>query len=101
MASRRLVRIYQSLDLKDVTKHLLIYGAISGTCAHCNKLGVKLENLKCPQCGMEFKYISFQNVREHLPKLQKIQAERPGITLIDYEDYKRLTGEIKAQEFLK
>jgi len=99
--SERFIRVYKKFDIKELKKCLMIYGALSASCANCNKLGIPLEADQCPDCGAVFKYVSFQKVREHLPKLKKLNEARPNVIFIDYDDFKRLDGEIKAQEFLK
>ena len=64
-------------------------------------MDLKLDMIQCPKCETEFKYIAFRNVRNHLPKLQKINETKPDIQFVDFEDYKRIIGELKARDFLK
>ncbi len=97
----KFIRTYKKLDINEIKKHLLIYGDLSAQCANCQSMDLKLEMTACPKCETEFKYISFRNVRNHLPKLQKIDAERPEIQFVDFDDYKRHIGELKARDFLK
>ena len=99
--NEKFLRAYRKFDLKDVGDHLLVYGDLSAQCSKCQAVDLKLEAHACTKCGTEFKYIAFRNVRNHLPKLQKISAQRPGIILIDHDDYKREVGAQKAKEFLK
>ena len=99
--SQRFVRIYKKLDINEIKKYLLIHGDLSAQCANCQAMDLKLDMAKCPKCEAEFKYISFRNVRNHLPKLQKINEERPDILFVDFDDYKRNIGELKARDFLK
>jgi len=99
--SQKFIRIYKKLDVNEIKQHLLIYGDLSAQCANCQAMDMKLDNTSCPKCGAEFKYISFRNVRNHLPKLQKINDEQPNILFVDFDDYKRQIGELKAKEFLK
>jgi hypothetical protein len=99
--SRNLIRVYRDLDIATVKPHLLVYGDLGGSCTNCNNLDVKLDQPVCPQCKTEFKFYSFRNIHSHFPKLQKLLAQRPSITIIDYEDYKKLTGAKKAEEFFK
>lgn len=99
--SGHFLRTYQKFDLNDIAGHLLIYGDLSAQCGKCQATDLKLEDHACGQCATEFKYIAFRNVRQHLPKLQKIHAQRPGIILIDFDDYKRETSAQKAKDFLK
>ena len=99
--AEKLIRVYKKFDVNDVKKHLLTYGDLSGTCTNCNKIDVKLDALKCPECQTEFKYISFRNIKVHLPKVLRIAQERPNIQFIDFDDYKSSVGSLKAEEFLK
>ena len=99
--NEKLIRIYQKLDVGQIKPALLIYGDLGGSCAHCNAMDIKLESLKCPSCQTEFKYISFRNIKNHLPKVLKLHAERPQILIIDFEDYTRQMGAMKAHDFLK
>ncbi|NTV28947.1 MAG: hypothetical protein HGA80_02580 [Candidatus Omnitrophica bacterium] len=98
--TKQMIRVYQHLDFEDVKAHTLEYGALSGICSKCKSLDVKLDMFSCPKCGTHFKYISFQNVREHLPKILRIQEERHDVHFLDYQDYKRIEGELRARSIL-
>ena len=100
MSSERYLRVYKKFYIDEVKAHLLTYGALSGMCANCKAMEIASDALKCPQCGNEFKFIAFQNMREHMPKVNKIAQERPHIMLIDYDDFKKLEGEEKARNIL-
>ena len=97
----KFIRVYQKLDVKKVKEHLLIHGDLSSSCGNCGELDLKLSDHACPKCRAEFKYISFRNVKNHLPKLQKISAERPSMVIVDFDDYQRISGETRAQNFFK
>ena len=64
-------------------------------------MGLKLDMSQCPECKTEFKYIAFRNIKENMPKIQKMQESSRDITVVDYDDFKRLSGSIKAEKFLK
>jgi hypothetical protein len=98
--SERFLRIYKKFYIDEVKTHLMTYGALSGMCANCRNMDVKLDTLKCPGCSTEFKYIAFQNIRDHMPKMQRLAQERPQMLFIDYDDFKRLEGEEKAKGIL-
>ncbi len=98
---QKFIRIYKKLDINEIKQHLLIYGDLSAQCANCQEMDIKLDDASCPKCDTEYKYIAFRNVKNHLPKLQKISANRPEILFVDHDDYKREIGALKAKEFLK
>jgi len=79
----------------------LIYGDLSGQCAHCQNLDVKLDSDQCPHCQTGFRYITFRNVKTNAPKLEKILAQKPSMTVIDHDDFKRILAAQKAKEFLQ
>ncbi len=99
--SQRFIRIYKNLDITEIKQHLLVYGDLSANCANCQALDIKLNVNLCPSCKTEFKYIAFRNIRNHLPKLQKLNVERPSLTFVDYDDFSRILGAMKAEEFLR
>lgn len=99
--NKRLIRIYKSKDVTEISKHLLVYGDLSATCENCKAIDLKLNDHACPECKTEFKFISFRNVKSHLPKINKVMSERPSLEIIDYDDYKKCLGAIKAENFLK
>jgi hypothetical protein len=99
--SERFLRIYKKMDFTSVKSHLLIYGALSGSCASCKAMDIKIDAPKCPQCSSEFKFIAFLNVRDHMPKMLRLSSERPDLTFVDYDDFKKVEGALKAEEFLR
>ena len=99
--TEKFIRIYSKLDISKIKSQLLIYGDLSGACGNCNKIDIKINDPICPECKSEFKYIAFRSIKSHLPKLQILSAQRPSMTVIDYDDYKRETGASKAQDFFK
>ena len=96
--SRLFLRVYKEMDIKEIGAHLLIYGDLSGSCASCQKMGVELNADKCPECMSEFKYVTFRNIKENMPKMKRLSEARPNVTFIDFDDYKRLSGAAKAKE---
>ncbi|MBF0618985.1 MAG: hypothetical protein HQL19_02330 [Candidatus Omnitrophica bacterium] len=97
---KQLLRLYHNLEFDEVKSHTLEYGVLSGVCSKCKNIDVKLDATACPQCATPFKYIAFQNVREHIPKMLRIQAERPNVFFLDYQDFKRVEGEQRARNIL-
>ncbi len=99
--NEKFLRVYKKMDVHEIRKHLLIYGDLSAQCAECQTMDIKLDTTACPKCGTLFKFIAFRNVRQHLPKLQKIHETRPEVQFVDFDDYTRIMGELKARDFLK
>lgn len=97
----KIIRVYQKLDFAHIQAHVLIYGELSGSCGGCNALDLKLDAAHCPSCQREFQYISFRNPSAHLPKILRLMEERPQLRIVDFEDYRRIMGALKAEEFLK
>jgi len=98
LMSGKPTRVYESLDISKIKEQLLIYGDLAGQCAKCNAMNVNLNAATCPECGTEFKFITFRNVKTNLPKIEKSMAQRPSIKIIDFDDYKRHTASQKAKD---
>ncbi len=101
MSSERFLRIYKKFYFDEIKAHTLLYGVLSGSCSSCKEIDIKLDALQCPSCKNIFKYLAFMNPREHLPKMLKISHERPNLVFVDYDDFKKVEGELKAREILE
>ncbi len=99
--SKKFLRVYQQKNIDSIKEHLLIYGDLDGQCAKCQHTGIKLDEEKCSSCGTAFQSIAFRHVKAHLPKMLKLSQNRPLVEFIDFDDYKKALGAIKAQNFLK
>ena len=97
--SKKFIRIYQKLDFSDAREHTMIYGDLAASCSKCNALNVRISESICPECRTEFKYVAFRNIKNHIPKMEKLHEENPKIIMIDFEDYKRNLAATKAEEF--
>jgi len=97
---KQMLRIYHQFDFNDLKEHTLEYGVLSGICSKCKTLDIKLDERYCPKCSTPFKYIAFQSVRDHLPKMLRILENRQDVTFVEYQDYKRIEGELKARSIL-
>lgn len=97
----KFIRMYQNLGVNQIKDNLLIYGEISGSCAKCQAIDVKLDHVKCPQCQTPFNYIAFRNVKSHIAKWQRLLEARPYLKFVDYEDFHRNLAEFKAKEIFK
>jgi len=99
-----IIRVWQTVDLEGVQKHLLIVGELSGDCAACRELGIKYAEAKtCPKCGVTFRFITVRGaiggLKTSAGAVKRIKDRRPDLTCIDYEDYKSLTGKQSARDF--
>ncbi|MCK5581039.1 MAG: hypothetical protein KAJ18_07170 [Candidatus Omnitrophica bacterium] len=97
----KFIRIYKNLDIYNIKEHLLIYGDLSGQCAHCQEMEIELDARQCPKCGADFQYIAFRNIKSHMPKARKLCAELPDVVLVDHDDFKKVLGALNAENFLK
>jgi hypothetical protein len=87
------VRIWKEIDIKDISDHLLVVGDVSGDCSKCRTLGIDYAKVSaCPKCGTDFKYIASRS-----KEVGKIIRRRPDLIFIDFEDYKKITGRLKAK----
>ncbi|MFH1854169.1 MAG: hypothetical protein ABH815_02530 [Candidatus Omnitrophota bacterium] len=87
------VRVWKEIDIKEMSNHLLVVGDLTGDCSNCRALGIDYTKASiCPKCGTNFKYIASRS-RE----VGKIIKKRPDLIFIDFEDYKKITGKIKAR----
>ncbi|MEI7997906.1 MAG: hypothetical protein WCH62_00150 [Candidatus Omnitrophota bacterium] len=100
MSSERFLRIYKKFYFDEVKAHTLLYGALSGSCSNCKEMDIKLDALHCHSCKNVFKYIGFMNLKDHIPKMLRITQERPYVIFIDYDDFKRIEGELRARDIL-
>ena len=90
-----LIRVWKEFDIKDVSGHLLIVGLSSADCSSCRELGINYSTAtSCPKCGADFKYIASRS-----KEIRKIKDKRPDLIFIDFEDYKKGTGFVKANDF--
>ncbi len=90
-----LIRVWKEVDIKDIESHLLIVGLTSADCSNCRELGINYSTAtSCQKCGTDFKYIASRG-----KEIRKIKEKRPDLIFIDLEDYKKVTGFIKAKGF--
>jgi len=97
--SDKFLRVYNYLNANQIKENCLVYGEISGNCAKCQTIDLKLHMTKCPECGTDFKYIAFRNVKSHMPKMHRLSQEREVI-FIDYNDFHKALSASKAEELL-
>lgn len=98
---KRQLRVYKEMDLIELKEHLLIYGVLSGNCANCQAIDIKLDTVHCPQCKTDFRYLAFRDFKNHAAKIPRLLAERPYLVFVDHDDFAKSWGAHKAQEFLR
>ena len=102
--TKHCLRTWQTFDLDDVAKHLVIMGDLVGDCANCRELGINLKQTnECPKCHAVFKYIASRRSAnypgERFQLTRRLQELKPNLVVIDYEDYQKVTGSQKARDF--
>lgn len=91
--TKQAIRVWTELDIEEVSKHLVVVGEVTADCYNCKELGIDYIALKsCPKCNAQFKYIAS---RSH--ETRKIKNRRPDLIFIDFDDFKKATGFIKAK----
>lgn len=101
---RELLRTWQTYDIEEVARHMLILGDVTGDCGACRELGIAyLEVRECPKCRTNFKYVTSRRLDAHPGErfqiVGRLRERRPELVFIDYEDYKRTLGRKKARDF--
>jgi hypothetical protein len=86
------IRVWTSLDLELLRKHLILIDDLYGMCASCKQVGLNyIKDQQCPACGADFKYVATRLTRpgEIAKILNRIKYEKLTLTLVDREDYDR------------
>ncbi|MFC1621154.1 hypothetical protein ACFL2G_02505 [Candidatus Omnitrophota bacterium] len=90
------IRVWKEFDIRDVSEHLLVVGDLTGDCSKCRELGIDYSKASsCPKCNTQFKYIA-SRTRE----TKRIKHKRSDLIFIDFEDYKRASGKLRARDLL-
>lgn len=83
------LRVWDKVDLEEISKSLLIIGILNAECFSCHKIGIPKESKVCPNCGANFKYVGFR--KRASP--QEIESYfQSGLTPLELEDF---LGEFK------
>lgn len=94
------IRVWQPCNIQEMSKHLLIVGDITADCQNCRELGIDYTQTRnCPKCGTDFRFISVRSTSGG--SVKRIKERRPDLVMIDYDDYKHLTGKQSARDFFK
>ena len=95
------IRVFQSLNLDEIKKHLMIIGDLSAVCENCQKFDLKVDSSICPSCKTEFKFAAFRSSKIPMNKLSKLFAQRPSLKIIDFEDYHQAKSGSKFENLFK
>ena len=97
------LRVWQSADVENVKKHLVIVGELTGDCASCREIGIHYAEARtCPKCGTDFKFIAYRfgaDSRNLGATVRRLKERRPDLVCIDYGDYQNATGKQSARDF--
>ena len=93
------LRVWQACDVAEISKHMMILGDLTADCVSCRELGIDYTQVKiCPGCGTDFKFIALRNAGWIGGAVKRVKERRPDLTIIDYGDYKEVTGKQQARD---
>lgn len=98
------IRIWQSLEIDEVKKHLIITEDVIGMCANCKELNIHYKNhSNCPSCNTTFQYITVKNdsMSDIHRILESINKGEINLKLVDYKDYENATAKDKISDLFK
>jgi len=104
--SQTWIRSWMEADIEDLKSHVLLVGELTSNCGKCKEMGLDVETAThCPNCSTEFRYATSRfassGSHERFTVVRRIQRKRANLTVIDYEDYKKLLGKSQAEDFLR
>jgi len=92
------IRVWQKFDVVEVSRYLLVVGILNAECFSCRKIGLSKDAVKCPECGIQFRYIGFRKKVTHRELEGLVQDRR--LVIIDFDDFMREFNRRKARRFL-
>lgn len=98
------IRVWAQKDIAEIGEHLLVTGDLKGDCGRCRELNLDYKTVKrCPNCGTDFRYVTSRRFETHpgerFQTVKRLGDLRNDLTWIDYDDYRKITGRLKAKEF--
>ena len=94
------LRIWNEVEIDEITNHLIMADDLNGFCPECKKLGIELnQELKnCPSCSREIKYVTSKDSKNGKVEIvTRIRKKLPHLIFVDYNDYERITGKKNAE----
>ena len=84
---------------------MLIIGDVTGECGACRCLGIKYAEIKdCPECKTPFKFMTTRSAvggaKQVGGLVKRLKDRRPDLQMIDYDDFKAVTGRLSARDLL-
>lgn len=98
------IRVWQSFEIDDLKKHLLIIDDLYGSCANCKQLGLNFtKDKECPGCKTTFRYIASNSKKpEDIKKiLNRIQDLKLNLIMIEKDDYTVATAKDAVKDLFK
>jgi len=92
-----LIRIWQEVNISDITNHIVLVDDKFGHCPNCKKIGIVLTDLThCPSCNREFKFVSSKDSRHGKHEIVTRSLQKlPNMKFVDYDDYERAVSKDK------
>ena len=100
----RSIRVWTTLDLREVNEHLMLIDDLYGTCARCKQLGLNyLKDRTCTGCGATFHFIAtnLKSPTDSGKILGRLLQEKLDLRLIDRSDYERATAKDAVGDLFK
>ena len=99
--AKRFIRVWNEIDIENVSRHLIIIGDLLASCGNCSQIGLDPSLSSCPKCKTDFKYATFTSEKDRSSQIAKMRDKLKDKIFIDYSDYKRCKAEFKARDFFK
>ena len=99
--SKRFIRVWNEVDIEEISRHLIIIGDLLANCGNCSQIGLDPSLNICPNCKTDFKYATFTSEKNRSSQIIKMRDKLRDKIFIDYSDFKRCKAESKAKDFFK
>jgi uncharacterized protein with PIN domain len=98
-----LIRIWQEVNISDITENIVLVDDKFGHCPNCKKIGIELKDLThCPSCNREFKYVSSKEaVSGKHDIVTRSLKKLPNMKFVDYNDYEHAVSKDKLGTLFK
>jgi len=99
MTKKAIVRVWNEIDINEIEPRLLIAGSTSADCGNCKEVGMPFDTIRCPKCGVAFKYMGTR-LAGSVSEAKRLKLKRPDLVLLDFKDFKEAKARSKARGFL-